>query len=409
MATYTPNLNLTLPAGTENVSRQVINDNNSAIDTAVGNNKEAIANIMTPCCSVVDRWLRFDPSNKKGLIIKGNTHIKKANGEFAHYTTDTQLDFSEASLEAGKDYGVYLLNDGTISTALLSGTAPSNSVKIGRFHTLCVAVGTISDMQIAMSPSCGYSVGGSVLVKPYRESSDPDFYAFYNKTITAVTVQSHYDIVKCHHPLSGYSAGDILPESVFCLSWYPDTLFEDAMVYDKASDIVVDVYLQSGTGLNTRSAYNATHTVSREEICHAQDFKTVGKRFLTDHEFLSAAIGSNEKTAITGASDKTYVGGHVDSASRRMISAIGVEEMCGYLWQWLNEIAPVGGSDWKTYDTHASFGQSYGTIPYCMLGGGHWANSSSCGSRSRDGGDPRSSVATHFGGRGASQVCRSSR
>ena len=36
MATYTPNLNLTLPAGTENVSRQVINDNMTAIDNAYG-------------------------------------------------------------------------------------------------------------------------------------------------------------------------------------------------------------------------------------------------------------------------------------------------------------------------------------------------------------------------------------
>jgi len=36
MATSTTNLGLTLPVGTENVSRQVINTNMSTIDTAIG-------------------------------------------------------------------------------------------------------------------------------------------------------------------------------------------------------------------------------------------------------------------------------------------------------------------------------------------------------------------------------------
>lgn len=42
MSSQTPNLHLTLPVGTENVSRQIINDNNTLIDTAVGNNTSAI-------------------------------------------------------------------------------------------------------------------------------------------------------------------------------------------------------------------------------------------------------------------------------------------------------------------------------------------------------------------------------
>ena len=36
MATTTPNIGLTLPIGTENVSRQIINTNNTKIDTAIG-------------------------------------------------------------------------------------------------------------------------------------------------------------------------------------------------------------------------------------------------------------------------------------------------------------------------------------------------------------------------------------
>ena len=37
MASYTPNLNLILPVGTEKVSRQIVNQNNGIIDSAVGN------------------------------------------------------------------------------------------------------------------------------------------------------------------------------------------------------------------------------------------------------------------------------------------------------------------------------------------------------------------------------------
>ena len=36
MATYTPNINLRLPSGTENISRSVLNSNFTAIDTAIG-------------------------------------------------------------------------------------------------------------------------------------------------------------------------------------------------------------------------------------------------------------------------------------------------------------------------------------------------------------------------------------
>ena len=132
----------------------------------------------------------------------------------------------------------------------------------------------------------------------------------------------------------------------------------------------------------------------------------VGKRLLTDHEFTSAALGSNERTNITGSSDKTYVGGHVDTANRRMISAIGCEEMCGYLWQWLDEIAAAGGSGWNSNtDGHDSFGQNYG-VPYVLLAGGAWARGASCGSRSRDADNGRARVYASHGGRGASRVVR---
>ena len=46
MATQSPNLGLTLPIGSENVSRQIINDNNLIIDGAVESNSEALAIVI---------------------------------------------------------------------------------------------------------------------------------------------------------------------------------------------------------------------------------------------------------------------------------------------------------------------------------------------------------------------------
>lgn len=349
----------------------------------------------------INRWLRPSFSNHKALVIKSGSSVKLANGSIKTWSADTVVTFS--SLTNGTDYFVFVDNNGNV-TCSTNATPSSTQVKIGRFHTLCANVGNIS-MIAPASPSSGLTVGDKYLVKSYKEDIDPDFYAHYNKTISAVTVQSKYDVITMPHPLSGYLAGDIIPESVFCLSWKPDCLVEDAMVYDKDTDRCVDIYLQSGTGFNTRSAYNKTHTVNREAYNHAEDYRMVGKRLLRDCEFTSCALGSNERTNIQGSSDKTTVGGHVDTNNRRMISAIGCEEMCGYIWQWLDEVSPHGGSGWGTTDGHGSFGQEYGT-PYVLLAGGSWNYGASCGSRSRDSASVRSAVGADISGRGSSHITR---
>ena len=344
------------------------------------------------------RWLRFDPLNKRGFVIKKGTSIRKANGSFLTCSVDTAFQLTNgAALTEGTDYYIHLKNDGSFTAS--TDSTETSDVVIGRFHTLCVSAGTLT-MILPESPSSGITTSDKVLVKPYNQKDDPDFYEFYNKQVTAVSAGTPYDVITCEHPLSGFVACDILPESIFCCSFEPHTRFDDAMVYDRDSDLFVDVYLQSGTGSNTRSKYNETHTVSRQQVNHLRDMKAVGKRLLSDEEFFSIALGSNECTAIQGASDKITVGGHVDTADRRMISAIGCEECCGYLGQWLNDISPVGGSGWNGYDGRNSFGQTYGTIPYGQLAGGDWGGSSACGSGSRTGNNPRSNVAASFGARG---------
>ena len=54
MATVTPNLNLELPLGTENVSRQLINSNNTKIDTFAGEVQEKFDNIGTKIQEIID-------------------------------------------------------------------------------------------------------------------------------------------------------------------------------------------------------------------------------------------------------------------------------------------------------------------------------------------------------------------
>ena len=378
---------------------EVVSGLASIINTA-GGMGGVDASKTKPLDYITPRWLRFNPANKKGLIIKAGTSIKKKNGVYKDYESDTQIDLSSYITDPGKDYFVILNNDNTVIASL---NKINTGIVLGRFHTLCVDAGTIN-MTAPASPSSGLTSSDKYLVKSYSQDTDADFYNFYNKNIVSVTTYSKYDIITLNHPLSGFEAGDILPESVFCTSFCPECLIEDAMVYDKDTDMAIDIYLQSGTGFNTRSAYNANHTVNRSPLNHQEDYRMVGKKLLDDYVFTSAALGSNEKTAIYGAADATKVGGHKDTNNRRMISAIGCEEMCGYLWQWLDEIAPVGGSGWTAnIDGQDSFGQHYGA-PYVLLAGGFWDYSSSCGSRSRASNRVRSLVSASCGGRGSSRV-----
>ena len=114
----------------------------------------------------------------------------------------------------------------------------------------------------------------------------------------------------------------------------------------------------------------------------------INKELISRDEFIVVAKGSNEKTTIKGAVDPGTTGGHVDSADRRMISNIGLEDCCGVLWQCCRQSGGASGSsEWNNsvsatpIDTAAGvYGQSYGTY-YRALVGGDFSWSSQCGSR----------------------------
>jgi hypothetical protein len=182
------------------------------------------------------------------------------------------------------------------------------------------------------------------------------------------------------HPLSGYMAGDILPQSLWNLRHRARCGNNNGMVYDPDTKLWVDIYLPSGIDENTTSVYNGKISNDRYYKDFIADAKKIKKRLLTHEEFTSAATGSNEITNITGSSFPGSTGGHIDQLGRRMISNIGCEDMCGVVWQWLSTPDPV-------YD-------------YCMLlAGGNWDDGASSGSRYRYTGAARADTGTTIGAR----------
>ena len=261
-----------------------------------------------------------------------------------------------SSLSAGKNYYIYLVPNGTgcklivsLNASYPSGYTATNSRKIGWFHTLCVAAGSISG-----------------------------------------------------HLASGYSAGDIIPNSVACLSFRPKC-DPSGMAYIDIIDSWVDIYLQSGTGANTASVYGGTITNTRYFGNHCRDMAKVGKTLPSSNDFSIFAFGSNEKTNISGSADPVTTGGHKDSNNRRMISQYFIEDCCGALWQWLDDEGPCGGSNWTdiTLDDNAS-SSWYGSL-FVLRAGGDWANGAHCGSGCRRGNHSRSSLDGSLSARGLSR------
>lgn len=310
------------------------------------------------------------------LTIKAGTHIVVKDADvykiisFDADTTFALADYLDTGvIQPGKDYFVYVLNfipAGKTLPVLISlnstfpgggfGATADNSRKVGGFHTLCVAVGAISG-----------------------------------------------------HPLSDYVAGAILPTSVWCLNHRPHLgCSPSGMVYSALIRKWVDIYIQSGTGASTASAYGAVITDSRTWLNFVDDLAAVGKRLLEDHEFQVIAVGSNEQTNIAGSADPNTTGGHVDTAGRRMISNIGCEDCAGAMWQWLltQSTRWDGSGGWAWRANTENKGSLYigGDInDVKLLAGGYWSDGSYCGSRCRYAGNVRWAAPSDVGARGCAE------
>jgi hypothetical protein len=305
-------------------------------------------------------------SNKTFIVIPKNMRIN-INGEAYISTRNVTLNTSTLGENlAGKDVYIYALaGSGTepdfvlsLNSTVPTGYTAENSRKIGGFHCLCKDVGIIEG-----------------------------------------------------HALSGYVAGDILPATRWDLEHRPKGSPE-GFAYEELTNCWIAIYLPSWDGTKLVSVYNGVIADgSSAKKWHGEafyeQFAKQGMRLVWRHEFQMGAKGSNEQTNIQGSSDPNTTGGHIDTAGRRMISNIGLEDCCGVLWQFAMDLGFAGGSGWtnsvynSTVDDR-SYGQTYGTL-YRLLLGSRWGDGASCGSRSADCNDSSASVYVYGSSRGASE------
>lgn len=192
------------------------------------------------------------------------------------------------------------------------------------------------------------------------------------------------------HTLSGYVTGDILPATRWDLLHRPKGEPE-GFAYEELTDCWIAIYLPSWDGTKLVSVYNGViadgaSTKKWHGEAFYEQFAKQGMRLVWRHEFQMGAKGSNEQTNIQGSSNTNTTGGHVDTAGRRMISNIGLEDCCGVLWQFAMDLGFAGGSGWtnSAYNSNVgdrSYGQTYGTL-YRLLLGAHWYGGGYSGSRS---------------------------
>jgi hypothetical protein len=318
-----------------------------------------------------DRYTWQSPSGGLVVGINGSVYALTSQTELdlsnsASWDT-TSTDYTVAANRKGKDFYVYACEPTSGNTPVLllsaSSTYPAGytadtSRKIGGFHCLCADVGTITG-----------------------------------------------------HPLTGFVAGDILPLSVWDLKHRPKSASPEGMVWCEEANIWVDIYLQSGTAATTASAYGATITDTRTWMDHVDDLGAVGKRLLDDGEFQKIAAGGNEETNIAGSADPGTTGGHIDTASRRMISAIGCEDCAGVMYQWLSDQSDrdVATVAWDWYDLPGNKGSLYnanggsGSADVKLQAGGYWVDGANCGSRCRYANSPRWDADSDSGARGAAE------
>ena len=235
-----------------------------------------------------------------------------------NWASISPTDWTVAANRAGKDFYIYACQPVTggapkiilsANSTIPTGYTANNSRKIAGFHCLCVDVGTISG-----------------------------------------------------HTLTGYLAGDVLPSSVWDLKHRPASNPE-GMVWVPGANVWVDIYLQSGTGTSTASVNGATITDTRIWNDHVDDLAAVNKLLLDDIEFQIAAEGCNQQTNITGSADPVTTGGHIDTASRRMISNFGLEDCAGAMYQWLRDQSYQYNADGSVSDGGKTLSVYYAASP----------------------------------------------
>lgn len=189
------------------------------------------------------------------------------------------------------------------------------------------------------------------------------------------------------HPLSGMTAGQILPASVWDLRHRP-VAQPEGMVFSEKTGRWYQIYLANAYGA---SVYNEAFASINDTVWHTDTPYPMasmlafidllgdnGMRLLYSHEFQIVAAGSNEATEVQGWHTKS--GGHSDTNGRRMISDIGMEDCCGLRNLVLLDNANAApATDWV--DLPGNTGSVKGS-GYILLAGGV-QQGTQCGTGSR--------------------------
>ena len=335
-----------------------------------------------------DRYILLSPVD--GVVVIGTTVLTWRSqtalnlSVAATWDTVAGTDYTVAANRAGKNFYVYACIPVSGSTPTwkvsMNATAPSgyttaNSRKVGGFHNLCVAVNHTStltawaaDTVIALGETRKATVWDGRIYRCSARAGDfktdattePNW-AGYAVGDSITDDQITWEVEQ--HALEGYATGDILQWSVWDLKNRPTC--SPTGMFKMITDWM-DIYLQSGTGSSTASAYGGTITQNRLYLSHLNDLLAVGKMMPRRHQFMQAAKGSNFNSVVAGGVRPTTTGGRLDIYGRRMISDYGAEDCCGSHGQWLSDITS--------------------TAPNNAIGGGNWAGGTATGYSRMSGG-----------------------
>ena len=309
-------------------------------------------------------WSPYPISSNKTTITIPNGTFVDINGTV--YRTTTSVTIPAATPTDGRAIYIYAVieDNGTLNfrtsdnSTVPAGFTATNSRKIGGYSTIMADVGTIS---------------------------------------------GHY--------LSGYTVGQVLPNSVWDLIHRPKG-DPEGYCYIPEVDIWMSIYLLTWNGTKLVSVAGAVIAdgVSGKKFSgelFSEQLHVQGLRLPWRHEFIIGALGSPEGVSIKGSADPNTTGGHSATNNQRIISNYGLEDCTGVLWQWCEDLGFAGGSGWTDSVYNSSVdsikrGQSYGNL-YRLLVGAAWGNGAYCGSRSVDCADVSGDAFDRRGARGVSE------
>jgi len=196
---------------------------------------------------------RLTSSGRRTLVVPDVLSVLIPSGKKLFFWHGKFLGLAMLTLGAGMDYCIYACDrqDGSTLPKIIvsphkiapNGYTIVNSRKIGGFHTVGTDIG---------------------------------------------------DSVSTTHPLYGFTAGDILPDSIWDLNLRPAGCDPYGMVYCSSLDLWVDIYLNDFSG---SSVYKADALTSIPQVTAIQLLKNQGKRLLTSSEFPMVMDGSPEQEA----------------------------------------------------------------------------------------------------------------